>query len=296
MFLGKGGVGKTTCAAATALQLAEAGEKSLVISTDPTPSLSHIFEMKGTHREREVCPGLFLTELGLQDVREMWNEKFGREVYAVFSAFVDIDYADFVQFVTSVLPGLNEEFMIDYIRRLALERRYRHIIWDTAPLGQTLALLGMPSMLAEHLRMAPRVYSHLRTSAGRKEPVMAVIRGWQRLAQESLEFLRREVRFSMVVIPEALAVRQLDTVVKELSRYGLGFTRLIVNNVLQVTDSDFLAQKAAQQRDYLEQLRKRYAPLPIIEVPLFPQEVRGIERLRNLGRLLAAPEPPSPSA
>lgn len=125
---------------------------------------------------------------------------------------------------------------------------------------------------------------------------MAVIRGWQRLAQESLEFLRREARFSMVVIPEALAVRQLDTVVKELSRYGLGFTRLIVNNVLQVTDSDFLAQKAAQQRDYLEQLRKRYAPLPIIEVPLFPQEVRGMERLRNLGRLLAAPEPPSPSA
>jgi len=102
VFLGKGGVGKTTCAAATALQLAEAGERSLVISTDPTPSLSHIFEVEGTHREREVCPGLFLTELGLQDVRDMWNEKFGREVYAAFSAFVDIAYADFVQFVTSV--------------------------------------------------------------------------------------------------------------------------------------------------------------------------------------------------
>src|SRR5512134_2499421 len=138
VFLGKGGVGKTTCSAATALQFAEQGETSLVISTDPTPSLSHIFEIEGAHREREVRPGLFLTELGLEDVRGMWNEAFGREVYAVFSSFVDIDYGTFVQFMTSVLPGLNEEFMVDYIRRLGREARYRHVVWDTAPLGQTL--------------------------------------------------------------------------------------------------------------------------------------------------------------
>ena len=80
VFLGKGGVGKTTCSAATALQLADDGHPSLVISTDPTPSLSHIFEIEGAHREREVRPGLFLTELGLEDVRSMWNEAFGRDV------------------------------------------------------------------------------------------------------------------------------------------------------------------------------------------------------------------------
>ena len=71
VFLGKGGVGKTTCSAATALALAERGEQSLVISTDPTPSLSHIFEISGEHREREVLPGLRLTELGLRDVRDV---------------------------------------------------------------------------------------------------------------------------------------------------------------------------------------------------------------------------------
>jgi arsenite-transporting ATPase len=63
VFLGKGGVGKTTCAAATALHLAEAGETCLAISTDPTPSLSHIFGIEKGPREREVHPGLFLTEL-----------------------------------------------------------------------------------------------------------------------------------------------------------------------------------------------------------------------------------------
>lgn len=286
VFLGKGGVGKTTCAAATALQLADAGERSLVISTDPTPSLSHIFEIEGAHREREVRPGLFLTELGLDDVRNMWNEAFGRDVYGVFSSFVDIDYGTFVQFMTSVLPGLNEEFMVDYIRRLAREARYRHVVWDTAPLGQTLALLGMPSMLAEHLRAAPRIYSHLRTTGERRESVIETLARWQDLAAECMAFLRREVVFSLVTIPEALAVCQLDTVLAELRRYDLRVSRLIVNNVVQQTDSPFLEQKRRQQQVHLAQLREHHGDLPIVEIPLFPQEVRGAERLRVVGRLL----------
>jgi arsenite/tail-anchored protein-transporting ATPase len=292
VFLGKGGVGKTTCSAATALQLAEAGETSLVISTDPTPSLSHIFEIEGAHRERELRPGLFLTELGLRDVRGMWDERFGREVYGVFSSFVDIDYGTFVPFMTSVLPGLNEEFMVDYIRRLALEARYRNVVWDTAPLGQTLALLGMPSLLAEHLRAAPRIYTQLRTSGEHRESVMEIIRRWRQLAADCMEFLRRDVSFSMVTIAEALAVQQLDAVADELRRYGLEVGRLIVNNVVQVTDSPFLAEKARQQRPHLTRLRQQYPTIPIAEVPLFPQEVRGIERLRTVGKLLHAQSAP----
>lgn len=286
VFLGKGGVGKTTCSAATALHLAESGQRSLVISTDPTPSLSHIFEIAGEHREREVRPGLFLTELGLQDVRGMWDERFGREVYGVFSSFVDIDYASFVEFVTSVLPGLSEEFMVDYIRRLALEARYRHVVWDTAPLGQTLALLGMPTLLAEHLRTAPRIYSHLRTSGEARESVMAIIGRWRQLAADCMQFLKSDVRFSLVTIPETLAVAQLDGVIEELGRHGLAIDRLVVNNVVQVTDSPFLAQKAGQQQAHLERLRGRHGTVPIVEIPLFPQEVRGVERLRAVGRLL----------
>ncbi len=288
VFLGKGGVGKTTCSAATALQLADDGQPSLVVSTDPTPSLSHIFEVQGSHREREVLPGLFLTELGLEEVRQMWNEAFGRDVYGVFSSFVDIDYGTFVQFMTSVLPGLNEEFMVDYIRRLALESRYRHVVWDTAPLGQTLALLGMPSMLAEHLRTAPRIYSRLRNAGERRESVLEILGRWQDLAAQCMAFLRRDVVFSLVTIPEALAVCQLDAVVAELRRYELGISRLIVNNVVQESDSLFLAQKRQQQQQYLAQLHERHGDVPIVEIPLFPQEVRGVARLRTVGRILSS--------
>jgi len=290
VFLGKGGVGKTTCSAATALQLADGGQPSLVISTDPTPSLSHIFEIEGAHREREVRRGLFLTELGLDDVRNMWNEAFGRDVYGVFSSFVDIDYGTFVQFMTSVLPGLNEEFMVDYIRRLSMEARFRNVVWDTAPLGQTLALLGMPSMLAEHLRTAPRIYSHLRTSGERKESVIEILTRWRDLAAECMEFLRRDVAFSMVTIPEALAVQQLDGVVEELRRYDLRISRLVVNNVVQEADSPFLAQKRRQQQAHLGELRERHGSVPMVEIPLFPQEVRGVARLRTVGQLLCPGE------
>lgn len=295
VFLGKGGVGKTTCSAATALAMAEAGESSLVISTDPTPSLSHIFEIGAEHREREVKPLLFLTELGLDEVRAMWDERFGREVYAVFATFVDIDYASFVSFITSVLPGLNEELMVDDIGSLALARRYQHIVWDTAPLGQTLALLAMPALLAEHLRSAPRIYSHLRTTGEHRESVMQIIRRWQELAAACMVFLQREVRFSMVTIAEALAVEQLQGVMHELERYGLDVDQLIINNVVEVRDSAFLQEKARQQQPHLAALRERYGTLTITEIPLFPEEVRGIERLRRVGHILCRP-PGTPSA
>jgi arsenite/tail-anchored protein-transporting ATPase len=288
VFLGKGGVGKTTCSAASALYLAEAGESTLVISTDPTPSLSHIFQIEGVHREREVRPGLFLTELGLQDVRAMWNERFGREMYAVFSSFVDVDYDTFVQFVTSVLPGLNEEFMVDYIRRVAADGRYRHIVWDTAPLGQTLALLAVPELLSEHLRIAPRIYSHLRTSGEQRQSVMEIIGNWERLAAACMDFLRRDVSFSMVTIPEALAVSQLDGVMDELRRNRLHPARLIINNVVQQPDSPFLMRKAREQQPHLQWLAKRYPALPMTEIPLFPHEIRGIETLMPVARLLRA--------
>jgi len=286
LFLGKGGVGKTTCAAATALRFAEDGERTLVLSTDPTPSLSHIFDRQRSEPGLEVVKRLFLTELGSEEVRRMWDERFGREVYAVFSGFVDVEYDTFVEFMTSVLPGLNEEFMVDYVRRLALEDRYRRIVWDTAPLGQTLALLGAPSLLARHLRMAPRVYSRLRTTGERRESVMNVLRRWESLAGSCMAFLRQAVRFVMVTIPEALALRQLDDVFRELARYELKVEHLIVNNVITTADSPFLAQKAAQQQEHLRQLRQGYGQLPITEIPLFPQEIQGLERLRQVAAVL----------
>ena len=286
MFAGKGGVGKTTCAAAAALHHASLGEQTLAISTDATPSLSHIFEIKDDRKPARVKESLYINELGAGEVKEMWDKKFGSDVYGVFSSFVSIDYAEFVEFMTSVLPGLSDEFMVDYIRELNIKGEYETIVWDTAPLGQTLALLETPALLGKHLRMAPRIYSKLKLGQTSREPVLDIIKRWERLSADNMDFLRNRVRFTMVTIPEALAVEQLEGTFHELNEYGLKVQHLIINNVVKEKDSDFLLTKARQQKNYLEAIYARYSDLEIVELPMFPYELKGLDRLREIEKIL----------
>lgn len=286
MFSGKGGVGKTTCSAATALHHAFMGNRTLAISTDATPSLSHIFEVQGGSKPTPVNDRLYLNELGMEEIREMWDRKFGREVHEVFSSLVDIGYEEFVEFMTSVLPGLGDEFMVDYIRELAQTGEYDTIVWDTAPLGQTLALLETPRLLADHLRMAPRIYSKLRLGPRSREPILDILRRWARMSEENMDFLRSRVGFTMVTIPEALAVQQLEGVFSELGRYGIQAQHLIVNNVVRSDDSEFLISKAAQQKRYLDHIHGTYSRMRILELPAFPYEIKGTDRLNEIVQAL----------
>jgi len=285
MFTGKGGVGKTTCAAATALHHAASGP-TLTISTDATPSLSHIFEISDDKKPARVQPALYISEIGEEEIKQMWDEKFGREVHEVFSAFVSIEYEDFVDFMTSVLPGLGEEFMVDYIREMARQDLYENIVWDTAPLGQTLSLLQTPALLGNHLRMAPRIYSRLKLGRRSREPVLDILKSWEELSAENMDFLRNEVDFTMVTIPEALAVEQLEGIFRELDKYGLAVKQIIINNVVKVTESGFLLTKASQQKGYLEHIYEKYSHLKIVEVPMFPYELKGLDRLREVQKIL----------
>lgn len=285
VFAGKGGVGKTTCAAATALHHASLGERTLVISTDATPSLSHIFGISDNSKPTKVQDRLYFRELGIQEVKEMWDRKFGKDVYKVFSSFVSIEYEDFLDFMTSLLPGLFDEFMVDYIRELDNANEFVTIIWDTAPLGQTLTLLQTPSLVLRHLRMAPRVYSKLRR-AQERESLMDVIKRWQELSEVNLDFLRYEVDFKMVTIPEALAIQQLDGVFSELNKFGFKVKQLIVNNVVKSPDSDFLITRANEQAKYLQYIRDKFGYLRITELPMFPYELTGLQRLKEAEKVL----------
>jgi len=286
VFAGKGGVGKTTCAAVTALYYAGLGKTTLCLSTDPTPSLRHIFEIGGKEKLRRVEQGLDISELGPDEIREMWDHKFGREVYEVFSAFIDIGYSEFTEFMVSVLPGLGDEFMVDYIRELKLSCKYEAIVWDTAPLGQTLALLNTPAMLAEHLRLAPRIYSRFKLGARTRESIMDIIKRWQKLSALNMEFLQREVNFSLVTIPEALAVEQLESIQGEMHKFGIGIGQIIVNNIIDSDGSDFLSIRAGRQKFYLAEIQRRFAAIPAISLPLVSFEIKGLENLRKMANIL----------
>jgi arsenite-transporting ATPase len=287
MFGGKGGVGKTTSSAATALHFARRGLRTLIISSDLTPSLSDIFETDIGPTERPI-PGvenLYGLEIDPNEVMRRWKEKFGPEVYAAASALVDLPYDEVVDYV-AMAPGIQEEFMLDYILERVRDRRYDLVVWDTAPAGDTLRLLGLPQRFLEHLRVAPKVYLEVRdTFKLSRTPFLEIIESWKRLSEQTIRFFTdpENVEFIMVTIPEALGVYQSRRVMRDLRRHGLTVRYLIVNDIIREPDCEFHRQRWEMQQRYIRQLREELDDgLTLVELPLLPYEVKGVERLAEV--------------
>ncbi|MGD8997783.1 MAG: ArsA family ATPase [Anaerolineae bacterium] len=291
MFGGKGGVGKTTSSAATALHYALAGQRTLIITSDYTPSLSDIFEAEIGPRERPVpgVDGLFALEIDPDEVMRRWKEKFGPEVYEAARALVDLPYEEIVDYA-AMAPGIQEEFMLDYILDRIREERYDLIVWDTAPAGDTLRLLGLPRRFIEHLRTAPRIYLDIKDRFNLSQtPLTTIIESWRELAQEVTQFFGdpANVEFVMVTIPEALGVYLSRRVIKDLGDHGIHVHHLIINNVIEEAKCDFLQQRRAMQRPYIALLEDDYGDrMTLTKLPLFPYEVKGVDRLREVERRL----------
>ena len=161
MIGGKGGVGKTTCASAIALHFSLQGKKTLIISSDPTPSLSDIFEMEIGDQERAIngTKNLYGIEISSDVVLKKWKDRFGPEIYEVVSSFTSLDY-DFVDYIGGA-PGIEEEYMLNYILELVEGAQYDIVVWDTAPAGHTLRLLHLPQIFLKHLEAATKFYMNL---------------------------------------------------------------------------------------------------------------------------------------
>ena len=293
MFGGKGGVGKTTTSATTALHLASRGQRTLIISSDLTPSLSDIFETDIGATETPIpgMPNLWALEIDPDEVMRRWRVKFGPEIYEASQVFVDMPYDEVVDYV-GLAPGIQEEFLLDFVLEQVRGARYDRVVWDTAPAGDTLRLLELPYKFLNHLRTAPRMYLGVRDKLqlGRV-PFLELIDSWRALSQEIADHFRdpANAEFILVTIPEALGVYQARRLVGEFAQFGLDIHHLIVNNVVTQDDSDFLRQRQAMQRPYLDLLAQEYGRrIDIIHIPLFANEMKGLDRLRELETLLFA--------
>lgn len=291
MFGGKGGVGKTTTSATTALHFAARGKRTLIISSDLTPSLSDIFETEIGPTETPI-PGvenLWGLEIDPDEVMRRWKIKFGPEIYEASQVFVDMPYDELVDYV-ALAPGIQEEFLLDFILERVQSGRYDLVVWDTAPAGDTLRLLELPYKFLNHLRTAPRVYLGVRDKLQlSKAPFLELIDSWQVLSQEIADFFRdpANAEFILVTIPEALGVYQARRLVGEFAQFGLEIKHLVVNNVIVQNDSEFLRQRQAMQRPYLDLLTEEYGQrMTITQLPLFADEMKGAVRLRRLEDLL----------
>src|SRR4030066_1792222 len=284
MIGGKGGVGKTTCASAIALHFALQGKKTLIISSDPTPSLSDIFEMEIGDQETPIkgVKNLYGIEISSEVVLKKWKERFGPEIFEVVSSFASVDY-DFVEYIGGA-PGIEEEYMLNYILELVESEQYDLVVWDTAPAGPPLRLFHLPQIFLRHLEAATKFYMNLysyfenlkesvKFKKGKKS-LLEIISGWEDLAEKVVNFIRdpEKTEFIVVTIPEAPGVKQTERILKDFDEYQLKVNHLIVNYVIQEADCDFHQARKEMQQNYIQVLKNQYAQrIGLIELPLMPQ-------------------------
>lgn len=299
MIGGKGGVGKTTCASAIALHFSLSGKKTLIISSDPTPSLSDIFETEIGDQETPIdhAKNLCGIEVSSEVVLKKWKERFGPEIYEVVSSFASLDY-DFVDYIGGA-PGIEEEYMLNYILELVEGGQYDLVVWDTAPAGHTLRLLHLPQIFLKHLEAATKFYMNLYSYFDKlkeavklkrgKRSLLEIISGWEDLAEKVVNFIRDQEKseFIIVTIPEALGVRQTERIIRDFDEYQLKVNYLIVNYVIQEADCDFHKARSEMQQNYLNILRDQYSDrIKLIPTPLFPHEIKGVEKIKKISEIL----------
>ena len=298
-------MGKTTCASAIALHFALQGKKTLIISSDPTPSLSDIFEMEIGDRETPIrdLANLWGIEISSEIVLKKWKERFGPEIYEIVSSFASLDY-DFVDYIGGA-PGIEEEYMLNYILELVESGQYELVVWDTAPAGHTLRLLHLPQIFLRHLEAATKFYMNLYSYFEKlkesvkfkkgKKSLLEIISGWEELAEKVVNFIRdpEKTEFIVVTIPEALGVKQTERILKDFDEYQLKVTHLIVNYVIQEVDCEFHRVRREMQQGYIGILKDQYSQhIQLIEVGLSAREIKGVERIKKVANILFATNHP----
>ena len=294
---GKGGVGKTTLASALALYFAEQeGKETLVVSSDPTPSLSDILEQNLGSKLTKIkaVPNLSGHEMKREEIVEAWKRRFGDEMYEVIRSYLPVD-REIIDYIAEAPGVCDEQYTLAYLLDIYETGEYDKIIWDTAPAGATLSLLKLESRFYEHLTDAANLYIKMRSIFERmgekfrikkRRSALDIINNWKNLADHVMATLRNHdlMEFVVVTIAEGLGVSQTGRVVTELNDYGISVRNIVVNNVIPeetVGDSAFLNSRYQVQRSYVDQLTMNYADMLTI-VPLLPNEVKGINALRTV--------------
>ncbi|MCW4049064.1 MAG: ArsA family ATPase [Candidatus Bathyarchaeota archaeon] len=296
MFTGKGGTGKTTVSSATAVHFALKGHRTLLISTDPSPSLSDILErdVKGKVTAIETVPNLSAVELDYDLVIELWKEKYGDEVYDVVSSFLPIG-REIIEYIAGA-PGIDQEFALSYLLDLYTSGDYDIIVWDTAPAGGTLALLNLQDTFYQHLGEAARLYVKVRnaltalTMDRAKRDPLKIIGEWEQLAKDVLDMMRDDTTLGFVVTnPEALCVSQAKRVVSNLEKFGIEIGGIVLNRVIteDAADNEFNRTRREVQRKYVDELNDAYIDvMPIVQVPMLSFEVKGVDALQEVAGIL----------
>ena len=304
LYTGKGGVGKTTVAAATAVRLAELGYRTVVMSTDLAHSLADSFDRPLAPEPVELAPNLWAQETDIYYNLQTYWGKVQEWLNAVL-AWRQVD--EIVADEVSILPGMEEMANLLWINRHRERGQYDVIVVDCAPTGETLRLLSFPEIgrwwidkiLPIHRTAAQFVRPIVRATSGLPMPendvydaVKDLFAQLDRLHGMLVDPKLTSVR--LVLNPEKMVVKEAQRTYTYFNLFGYPSDLVVCNRVLPAAlqDDYFSAWKQTQAR-HLSDIEQRFAPMPIKEVPLFKDEVVGLERLREFAHALYGDDDPS---
>lgn len=311
LFTGKGGVGKTTVAAATAVHAARCGVKTLVLSTDSAHSLGDALDVPLGHAPQDVGDGLFAQQVDVRARGEQSWRTVQEYLIAVLDA-VGVDAAAAEEL--TLLPGAEEVLALLEVRDQVLQGAWDLVVVDCAPTAETLRLLALPEALTGLLdRLLPverRVLRALAAGAwpaggraGRGLPVPRddVVEGAERLRAELggvREVLTGEgASLRLVLTPESVVVAEARRTWTALSLYGYGVDAVVANRLVPADGDDpWRAALARQQAGLLDEVTESFAPLPVLRAGYAAAEPVGPAALAELGEALYGPPGPQGAA
>src|SRR6202045_1298409 len=297
LFSGKGGVGKTSIAAATGLQLSRLGYPTLIMSVDPAHSLADAFDLQaGLFAEQTSEPYQIEDHLAIQEVNiQKEIKRHWREISTyVVSVLRTTGVSDVEAEELAILPGMEELSAMMYVNQYRREQRYDVIVLDCAPTAESMRFISMPTTLDWYMKhifpFQRNLLKAVRPIANRVAPFELPADSYFVNIRDLFEKLDgvddiiedpHTTSVRLVTNPEKMVLRETQRAFVYFSLHGLTVDNVIVNRVLppEIMDTWFNEWRSSQN-NVSRELEEYFAPVPVRRVPLFAHEVLGKQRLQ----------------
>ncbi|GER82329.1 MAG: ArsA family ATPase [Thermogemmatispora sp.] len=301
LYLGKGGVGKTTVAAATAVRSAQLGKRTLVVSTDLAHSLADCLKQPLTSEPSELAPQLWAQEVNvLDEMRRSWGK-----LQSTLSTLLRAQGLNSIMAEElALIPGMDEIVSLLNIYRNARDGAFEVVVIDAAPTGETVRLLSMPDTFQWY---AGRIAGLQSTTLNLARPLIkaflpsAEVLDAIQLLSERVNALRNVLSdpsvssYRPVVNPERMVIKEALRAETYLALFGYPIDGVVCNRVLPPGpyQDQFMQQMYQSQEKLRRHIQQTFAPLPVWEAPYYAQEPLGIERLAELAQAIFGEQDPT---
>ena len=295
LFGGKGGVGKTTMAAASAIRFAQ-DQKTLIFTTDPAPSLADSFGQEIGNEPTAIkgVKNLFAMEINAKKVLEEFKKEYGEDILDILQQGTYLADEETEEIFNLDIPGLDEVMGLKKITDFMESKEYDLYIVDTAPTGHTLRLLTLPELLDDWIKFLAKTrwrYHYMIKRISGKETIekadefLLEMKKTVKRVRSLLQDAER-TEFIVVTIPEAMGVRETEDLINDLQKFNIPSGHIIINNIFPNNDCQFCKAKRNEQGKYIKEIKTLFPSFDITEIPLQAEEIREIKKLQQLTNIL----------